>query len=300
MNVPISVIVPTFNRPRQLSACLAALAATEHPRDGFEIIVVDDGGTADLEPVVEPARHDLQIRLVRQQNGGPAAARNAGAATATGALLAFTDDDCLPEPRWLPALARRAAAQPDHLIGGETVNVLAANPFSAASQHLVSYLYEYSEKQRANPHWTGFFTSNNLAVPATGFAEIGGFDTRFPLAAGEDRDFCDRWQAHGLPTAFEPDARILHAHRLSFRSYWRQHWNYGRGAFHFTSARARRGASPIRRQPLSFYLDLLRYPFRHTRWPRAVPESGLLAVSQVASALGYYYERTRHHFLLSA
>jgi GT2 family glycosyltransferase len=291
VRVPISVVIPTFNRPQQLRSCLAALAGTKYPRDHFEVVVVDDGGTANLEPIIDGVRGSMQIRLARQPNRGPAAARNHGAALAGGALLAFTDDDCLPDPDWLPALARRTADQPEHLIGGSTINVLESNPFSAASQHLVSYLYEYSEKQRSNPHWTGFFASNNLAVPAAGFTEIGGFDTGFPLAAGEDRDFCDRWAAAGRPATFEPDARMRHAHRLSLASYWRQHWNYGRGAFHYNQARARRGAPPLRPQPPSFYVHLLRYPFSQRRSARAALEAGLLALSQCANALGYFAEK---------
>lgn len=90
---------------------------------------------------------------------------------------------------------------------------------------------------------------------------------------------------------FAPDARIRHAHRLSFSSYWRQHWNYGRGAFHYNQARARRGAAPLRPQPPAFYMDLLRYPFAHGRWPRAAVEAALLALSQCANALGYLAEK---------
>jgi GT2 family glycosyltransferase len=296
LSVHVTVVIPTFNRPRQLEACLGALAASTYPAHRFEVVVVDDGGSADLDSVIgarRAASPELGLRLERTGRGGPAAARNAGAALARGALLAFTDDDCLPEADWLDALVRCAAGRPNHLIGGQTSNQLTRNPFSAASQFLVSYLYEYSERQRANPGWVGFFTSNNMAVPADGFHRVGGFDTSFPLAAGEDREFCDRWLASGLPTALAPDARVRHAHHLGPASFWRQHWNYGRGAFHFNRARARRGAGPLRPQPFAFYADLVRYPFRHGSGPRAALEAALLAASQGANALGYFCERFR-------
>lgn len=289
----ISVVIPTHNRPRQLQACLGALAESTYPPDRFEVVVVDDGGTPPVPGDIGPAATPLTVRVHRQQNAGPAAARNAGAALARGRLLVFTDDDCLPEPEWLETLAARAEALPGHLIGGATINALADNTFSAASQELVSYLYEYGRDRAGDPEWSAFFTSNNLAVPADGFKQIGGFDAEFPLAAGEDRDFCDRWSAHGLPMTFAPDARVMHAHRLDLRSFCRQHWNYGRGAFHFHSARGQRGADPVRPQPLTFYLNLLRFPFARTRWPRATLEAGLLALSQLVNAGGYYYERIR-------
>lgn len=290
MDPLISVVIPTHNRPRQLGACLGALAKSSYPPERFEVLVVDDGGMPPVTAQVLPTSN-LEVRLHRQQNAGPAAARNAGAALARGSLLVFTDDDCLPGPRWLEALAARAEAQPGHLIGGATINALQDNVFSAASQDLVSYLYEYALEQEADSAWSPFFTSNNLAVPADGFERIGGFDAGFPLAAGEDRDFCDRWSEQGLPMTFAPDARVMHAHRLDLRSFCRQHWNYGRGAFHFHRSRARRGADPVRPQPLTFYLDLLRFPFDRTSRSRATIQAALLAVSQAMNAAGYCYER---------
>jgi len=291
----ISVVIPTYNRPLQLEACLGALSESNYPRERFEVVVVDDGGTAPLSEVIDTRRKVLQIRLSRQERAGPAAARNRGAALARGDLLVFTDDDCLPEPDWLPALARHAEARPSHLIGGATINALPDNLFSSASQHLVSYLYEYSTSRAGSQGWRGFFTSNNLAVPVAGFAQIDGFDVRFPLAAGEDRDFCDRWVAQGLPMSFAPDACIRHAHRLDPASFLRQHWNYGRGAFHFHESRSRRGAEPVRPQPPSFYLNLIRYPYRNGIQARATFEAALLAASQGVNALGYFYEKLRRH-----
>lgn len=77
----------------------------------------------------------------------------------------------------------------------------------------MSYLYEYGLTSVGRMPWTGFFASNNLAVPAGEFKRLGGFDVDFPLAAGEDRDFCARWNEAGLPSHYAPDARIWHRHR---------------------------------------------------------------------------------------
>jgi GT2 family glycosyltransferase len=290
VTVRITVVIPTYERPAQLQSCLAGLAQTTYTRDRFEVIVVDDGGSVPLGPVVERYTEHLDLRLERQANAGPAAARNAGASRARGGLLAFTDDDCVPDRDWLSALARAAASHPGHLLGGRTINRLTGNAYSAASQHLVSYLYEYSQA-RPTPGWSRFFASNNLALPRSDFERIGGFDVAFPLAAGEDRDFCDRWNAHGLPMLYVPDACVWHAHGLTLGGFWRQHWNYGRGAYHFHQARLRRGAERFRSEPLSFYWNLLRYPLRHEPLPRGVVQTALLGVSQCANALGYFSER---------
>jgi glycosyltransferase involved in cell wall biosynthesis len=93
----ISVIIPTLGRPRALRACLEALCESDYERGRFEVIIVDDGSPAPLERAVNPFAEQLHIKMLRQGNAGPASARNAAAAMARGELLAFTDDDCLPE-----------------------------------------------------------------------------------------------------------------------------------------------------------------------------------------------------------
>jgi GT2 family glycosyltransferase len=282
-----SIIIPTYARPGQLATCLQALTCLDYPRYRFEAIVVDDGSENPLKDVVEPFRHQLNVILLSQPNAGPATARNTGASQARGKFLAFTDDDCSPVPDWLKTLAKRFAATPDCAIGGRTLNSLRDNPFSTASQILIDYLYDYynSDHNQAN-----FFASNNLALPRERFHEIGGFDTTFPSAAGEDRELCDRWLNHGCRMIYAPEVLVWHSHSLTCCNFWKQHFSYGRGAYFFQQARVRHGYNRIRLEPLSFYLNLMRAPFGQTRGPRALLLAALLVLSQVANAAGYFAE----------
>jgi len=275
-----SVIIPTRNRPGPLRECLAALSRQEFPRDQFEVIVVDDGS----EP---PLKEVPGIKLLRQLRAGPAAARNTGAAHARGRWLAFTDDDCQPAADWLTVLAGRLTERPEHLFGGAVVNILTGNPYAAASQQLINYLFSY---YNADPGQPRFFTSNNMAVAAAVFRAVGGFDTGLPRAAAEDRELCDRWLHQCRPMAFVPDAIVRHAHTLTFRRFWCQHFNYGRGAHYFHFTRARRNGSPLRVEPWRFYAGLLRYPFTVAAI-RPRRQATLLFVAQAANALGYFIER---------
>ena len=291
----ISVIVPTRNRPQKIVRCLRALAGQSYPRDRFEVIVVDDGSDAPLAQTILPFRADLRLQLIEQKNTGPAAARNTGAKHAAGTLLVFTDDDCEPTPGWLAALQTHFQRHPDKAIGGETVNSLPENAYSSASQLLVDYLYEYYAAATAvradgGPRGPRFFTSNNFAVPAALFHEVNGFDHSFPLAAGEDRDFCNRWQERGYQLLRAPDAIVQHAHGLSLRTFWRQHMNYGRGAFHLRKARASRGGRAIGVEPFSFYGRLVTYPARASGRRGTPLLMALMFVSQVANALGFALE----------
>jgi glycosyltransferase involved in cell wall biosynthesis len=281
-----SVIIPTYSRPKQLASYLNSLCRLKYPVDRFEVIVVDDGSETPLKEAVSSVENKLNIRIVRQSNSGPASARNHGAQEAKGDFLAFTDDDCLPAPDWLNALACQFASTPDHAIGGRTINDLKDNSYSAASQMLIEYLYGYYNRNPGNAH---FIASNNLAFPAEMFRKIGGFDVRFMLVAGEDRELCDRWLFLGHRISYVPEAVVYHAHALSFFHFCRQHFNYGRGAFDFHRARASRNQSPVKVEPFSFYVELLRYPFSKISAGQAGKISILFVISQASNAAGFFW-----------
>jgi glycosyltransferase involved in cell wall biosynthesis len=187
-----SVIVPTFDRPGQLRACLEGLARQTLPASAFEIIVVDDAGTADESQVVG-AWPELEITLLREDRGGPGAARNLGAKRARGRYLAFIDDDCVPDPGWLDGLDQ-SALQLGAIVGGTIENALPSNPYSTASQLIQSFVYQYHDEDNSHER---FFTTNNLALPREAFESLGGFDTSIPAGTAEDKDLCDRWRAAG-------------------------------------------------------------------------------------------------------
>jgi len=233
----VSVIVPTLSRPGPLARCLAALAAQDYPADRFEVVVVDDGSDQPLDAVVADCCGPMQLTLLRQANAGPGAARNRGAAAARGTLLAFTDDDCLPEPGWLAALARQHRATPGDLLGGRVVNHDARNPYAEASQLILEGAYRYYARR---PGPGQFFASNNMGVPSAAFGALTGFDADFRVAS-EDRDLCDRWLDAGRDLRYVPEAVVLHAPHLTLGRFTRQYFNYGRGAFSYHRARRRRG-----------------------------------------------------------
>src|SRR5688572_29764368 len=95
----LSVVVPTYMRAELLERLLVTMNDVVAPVGGFEVIVVDDGSTDTTGDVVR--RSALPIRYVRQENRGPATARNRGWQMAAAPIVVFTDDDCVPDRRWL-------------------------------------------------------------------------------------------------------------------------------------------------------------------------------------------------------
>ena len=280
-----SIVIPSYSRPDRLLSCLQAVERLNYPRDRYEVIVVDDGSPESLQHVVDRLGNRELVQFVRQAHAGPATARNTGAARARGEFVVFTDDDCAPAPDWLRCLAGRFASSPHAMLGGRTNNALRTQICASASQLLIDFLYAW---YNAEPDQARFFTSNNMALPAEAFRQIGGFDVRFPLAAAEDRDLCERWFREGRPMIYVSEACVHHAHSLTLRDFWRQHWNYGRGAYYFQQARARRGQSRIRFEPVSFYSRLLWFPMSRGYGWRALQLASLLWISQVANAMGFF------------
>ncbi len=248
------------------------------------MIVVDDGIKIQLQAVVSDFLDRLDVTILTQTNAGPAAARNAGAKKAKGKFLAFIDDDCTPSPDWLQKLANRFAKIPDRAIGGRTLNAVPENPYSTASQNLINAGYAY---YNPIPSQASFFACANLTVPAAHFHSIGGFDITFKTS--EDRDFCDRWRHHGFQMTYAPEILISHSHPLNFRAFWRRHFNYGRGAYRYHQATARRGTGRLRPDPkfyMSLFFDsLTKEPKRRGLWVKI-----LLVISQVANATGFFCE----------
>ena len=197
----ISVVVPVYRHWALIPGLLDALAL-QNPPAGFEILLVDNAP--------DEARPHLALpenaRILPCAAPGAYAARNAGAAAAQGALLAFTDADCRPDPGWLAALA--AAHDPGALLAGPIDVAAGAAPTR----------YEIYDRLRGIPQARyvahGYAATANLAVPAPAFRALGGFEAaRF---SGGDAEFCRRAGRAGHGLRFVPEARVRHPARAAW------------------------------------------------------------------------------------
>ena len=169
----VSVVVPTCGRPQLLQRCLDALERQTLARERFEIIVVDDG----------PTRH------------GPAAARNRGWRHASADIVAFTDDDCVPDAGWLSSGVQAFRSGSDAVCGRIVMPV----PHPPTDYERDAQGLERSE-----------FVTANLLVRKRLLEELGGFDEGFRLAWREDSDLHFRLLRAGARIARVPDAIVVH------------------------------------------------------------------------------------------
>jgi len=262
----LSVVVPTRDRPLALERCLGALERQTAP--SLEVLVVDDASRDAGAVRAAIARACPAARVLHGTGRGPAAARNLGVRHARGATVCFTDDDCLPDPDWA---ARLAAACDGGAAAGTTLADPAAGRCAAAAQLLTHVLQVAS--LRRDGEGLRFAPACNLAC-ATELARALAFDESFPLAAGEDRDWCARLARAGARLSYVPAATVVHRPQLGLRGLLRQQRRYGRGAVRFHQAGGGL-AGP------AYYACLARECAR-----AGVSVTALVAVAQVAVAVG--------------
>lgn len=201
----VSVVVSTYDRPERLVRLLGGLRAQTLGKSAFEVIVVDNGSGPSTALVLEAERQrgELALRTVRHDRTlGPAGGRNSGWRIASAPLVAFTDDDCVPEPDWLTALLEAATADPGAIVQGQTIPD--PDELTGGNQLLTRTV----RIQRAGPQ----YETCNIAYPYGVLQELGGFDEGYGLRpAGEDTDLAWRAIERGCSVEFAPGAVVRHA-----------------------------------------------------------------------------------------
>jgi len=286
--INFSIIVPTHDRPQLLQLCLSAIARLNYPAEQFEVIIVDDGSKQASDPIISRFNTRLNLHLLKQSNAGPASARNLGAEHATGDYFAFTDDDCMPTRDWLWRLAESLRNKPDVAVCGKTLNFDDQNAFSIADQLISDYLVSHYNR---DPENALFALGNNLAISREHYHGLEGFNADF--VTGEDREFCYRLRKMNLRLIHEPRAVVFHAHPLTLKTFFQRHYSYGKGSCRYHRRCGGEDHFFYKLEPLSFYANLIKYPFMTLQKPHATLITGMLIVSQSAICLGFANELYR-------
>ena len=194
----ISVVIPTFQRPHLLRRCLSALTEQSFDQKNFEIIVVSDGPDEMTKAVVADflSTDRRFIFLQMPIKKGPAAARNFGWTNANGILIAFTDDDTIPDKDWLQNFWLAYKGEKEIAYTGSIKVPLSATPT------------DY-EKNTAGLETADFVTANCCCTKAA-LEKTGGFDERFSMAWREDSDLEFKLLLHQIPIVQVRDALVVH------------------------------------------------------------------------------------------
>src|SRR3954464_10809671 len=212
----ISVVVASYNGARTIRETLAGVAALEYP--DYEVIVVDDG-SADATPDIAAS---FGVRLISTENRGLSNARNTGMEAATGEIVAYIDDDAVPDRHWLQYLAATFASGGYACVGGPNL----APPGDGALADCVANAPGGPAHVLLDDREAEHVPGCNMAFRRDALIEAGRFDPVFRIA-GDDVDVCWRVQESGGTIGFSPSALVWHHRRNSVRAYLRQQRLYG-------------------------------------------------------------------------
>src|ERR1700723_333860 len=212
-----SIVIPTFNGGSRIGNCLDSLVKQMTDRD-VEILVVDDGSTDNTADVV---RGYSSVRLISQANAGPATARNHGAMEAQGAILLFTDDDCVPMPDWLEAML--GPFNDPEVVGAK--GVYRTHQKSLAAR-FVQIEYEDKYRLMASLPSIDFIDTYSAGFRRERFLEMAGYDTSFPVACAEDIELSYRMSTRGWKMRFAPNAIVYHTHPDTLWRYLKKKYKF--------------------------------------------------------------------------
>ncbi len=281
MNPRFSVVIPAFNAASTVADTVRAVITQPMARDIFECIVVDDGSRDNTAEAAERAGAQV-VRLPGNQ--GPSTARNAGVNRANGEWIAFTDADCVPSRRWLPAFlaAAETADRSTLALAGKTIGLESKTP-AARFMDLIGALDAENYLRHETMPWA---PSCNLAYRRADLLAAGGFDRT--LRCYETPELHLRMaERFGGNILHVPSAIVMHRHRETWSSLWKQQRVYGRGYAQFLLRYANRWPWSVRREA-GAWANLLTLATRAatTRGDNGLVQRGFL-VKQAAHRIGF-------------
>jgi GT2 family glycosyltransferase len=199
--INISVVIATYNRSVSLMETMHALVQQDFHPARFEVIVVNDGSTDQtIEKLKQfKALAPFQFSFFTQANKGPAAARNKGIMEAVGNIIAFTDDDCIPDHNWLTSIYQSFEMNMQvGLQGGTYTDVDKITPLT----HQI-------DNVKGNPS----VPTCNAAYLRSVLLKVNGFDEEFPFPHNEDADLAWRIAKQGA-IGFNRDMKVYHPTRI--------------------------------------------------------------------------------------
>ncbi|RKT77010.1 GT2 family glycosyltransferase [Terracoccus luteus] len=233
----VSVVVPYYERPDHLERLVAGLDAQTLDPSRFELVVADDGSA--VPPTVSPRAY--AVRVVSQPDLGfrAAAARNLGARSSRGDVVAFVDQDCVPAPEylermlaattgeWSLTVGHRLHAELDGLTGDATLAWLrGAGPAPTVLPEPQWLLDAYARTDgltRDDPRSYQLVISATLTVHRALLTRIGGFDESLTRYGGEDWDLGHRALVAGADTRWLEEAVVWHdGADLPSRTGWQE------------------------------------------------------------------------------
>lgn len=212
-----------YNSEKTIMGTLKALEIQSN--NSFEIIVTDDGSTDNSFKLVNTYKQNsnLDINIIRQENSGPASARNLGFKYSKGDIIIFLDSDCIPYENWVEEMIKPLNMN----VAGCNCGYITKNKESIIARFVGYEIAKRHEKLIGkNIDTVGSYSAS---FKRTVFKDIGGFNLNYKIASGEDFDLSFKIRKMGYDLVFTDKTFVYHYHPDSLRKYlrqqfWRGYW----------------------------------------------------------------------------
>lgn len=224
-NLRLSIIIPTYNRKDILKKCLTTIFNQTYPQNMYEIIVVDDGSTDGTEEMLKTMINDApcNLRYFRQENKGPAAARNVGIRNANGKIVLFIGDDIIITPslleehlKWHKEHTEDNIAVLGYITWSPEIEI---TPFMDWLENGGPQFHFWQIKDKVEVDAWRYFYTSNISLKKTFLLKNGLFDEDFKYAAYEDIELGSRLQKRGMLIRYNKNAIGYHYHPFNLNKY---------------------------------------------------------------------------------
>jgi len=223
----VSVVVPTYNRGEALGPMLDRLLATDRRGLGeVEIVVVDDGSPVPAAPVVSARQTPpgFMLKCIRQENAGPAAARNLGFTDSRGDIVIFIDDDILVPPELVRQHVEAHDLNPGAVVFGECI------PPTGARNNMRRLLESLSGSRPNSRIFerVSLIASGQLSVERKSFPD-GVYASQLRTPAAEEFELSARLRQHGTLVIYATQIEAIHDQRFGISDICDQQYKHGMG-----------------------------------------------------------------------
>ena len=279
--IEISIIIPTYNRPGRLRACLESLARQTHPSGDFEVVVIVDGATPAMRRLLETLATPYLLNVIWQENQGQCRALNRGLQAAQGRYCLFLDDDMVASPHLVAEHLRAQQSRERVVALGQITLRLPpdADAYARSLAHGWAEHYRELNEGRRAPTWEDCY-SGNLSAPRALVLEAGGFDDR--LARGFDVELAHRLGRAGAQIMYLPEALSDQDQRKGYRALLADAENAGASEF----AVYQRGGQVLSQEMASFSWSWRKFLLRRVLLALRVPPQWLAYLARLVAHPG--------------
>ena len=225
MQLHFSIIIPVYNRPKEIDELLESITKQDF-NETFEVLIIEDGSTEKSEEIVKNYESLLNIKYFFKENSGAGASRNFGMQKATGNYFIILDSDVILPKHYLSTVKKTLTKTYTDAFGGpDAAHSSFTTLQKAINYSMTSFLTTGGIRGKKNGVGKFQLRSFNLGISKKAFEVTQGFSK---MKTGEDIDLTFRLWKNGFKTQLIAEAFVYHKRRSTIKQFFKQTYAFGK------------------------------------------------------------------------